>query len=140
MALPLAQAEDYEADRERGQGCAEHEKRQEPSLLRHEDHPQLCHEHKRSPNQDPLNRCRETCPEEVLILSCREVALVQDKPEVGAHEAPAEVELYVVVQLDVMLGLLFLMAKEDDRFGPFFWDRVPLQVPEIHSNREGMCR
>ena len=126
MALPLAQPEYYEAGSERGQRSAEHDECQEPSLLRHEDHSELCHEDKRSANQDPLYRCRETCAEEFLILPRGEVALVQDKPEVGAHEAPAELELDVVVQLDVMLGLLFLVAEHRDRFCPFFWDRVPL--------------
>jgi hypothetical protein len=135
MALPLAQTEDYEAGKERGKGCAEDDKSQEPSLLRHQDHAQLCHEHEWCPNQDSLNRRRETSPIEVLVLSCGEVTLVQDKPEVGAHEAPAELELDVVVQLDVMLGLLFLMAEQYDGFCPLFWDRVPHQVPEIDRNR-----
>ena len=134
MALPLTQPEYYEAGSKRGQCSAEHDQRQEPGLLRHEDHSELCHQDKRSPNQDPLNRCRETRAEEILILPRGEVALVQDKPEVGAHEAPAELELDVVVQLDVMLGLLFLVAEQDDGFCPFFWDGVPLQVPEIHRN------
>lgn len=89
MTLPLAETEDNEAGRERGQGCAEDDKRQEPGLLRHEDHAQLCHEDKRRPNQYPLYCCRESSLIKILILSCGEVALVQDKPKVGTHETPA---------------------------------------------------
>jgi hypothetical protein len=62
-----------------------------------------------------------------------EVSLLKNKAKVATYECPTKLELDVVVQLNIMVCDLLLMAMLLYIFFPFWWDGVVAEVPVVDA-------